>query len=428
MRNKRIIAATLILLLLTALLITGCSENKPEMFFEELTHTILQREPGRVEDNTPEEQKKPSPEPETTPETTPNTRTPEAVSDAQTPETEPTVQAPEITTTKQEQETEPTTQTQGTESTSQTPEAEPATPAPPNISVPPVVPVEAITLDVTEITISRYGEYKLNHTVFPADAADKTVTFKSSKETVATVTNDGSVYATGAGTAIIQCISASGEISASCTVTVIVPVTGISVSTSRSMYKTDEICSYTVSVFPEDATDKTFIISISNANAEDTGNSAVTFKSSGRVSITATASSGVSGSREINVIDLAEYASEVFRLTNIERQNNGLPDFSRNSALTATAETRAKECVVFFSHSRPDGRDCFTAFAENSVSYRLAAENIGYGQTTPAEVVAGWMNSPGHRANILNPDLGYLGAGVEMDSNGRLYWSQEFTD
>ena len=291
-----------------------------------------------------------------------------------------------------------------------------------------IVPTEAITLDVSEITIDRYNWKKINHTIYPADATDKVVSYSSSDEKVATVNNDGSIYAVGAGTAVIKCVSSSGSISSSCTVNVIVPVSGVHISVMRSVYKTSEMCNFNVQVFPEDATDKTFALGISNTNAELINSNALFCKSGGNIAITATASNGVSGYCDIRIIDLKEFADEAFQLTNIERQNNGLPEFTRNSALTATAELRAKECTELYSHTRPNGSSCLTAFAENGITDGRRAENIAQGQRTPNEVVTVWMNSPGHRGNILNPNLSCLGMGVEMDSNGRLSWVMNFTD
>ncbi len=127
-----------------------------------------------------------------------------------------------------------------------------------------------------------------------------------------------------------------------------------------------------------------------------------------------------------------EYANEVFRLTNIERVKNGLPEFKRLPLLDEVAGIRAWELIPLYDHNRPDGRSCFTAFEEAGISYSAAAENIAAGYRTPEEVVNGWMNSPRHRANILNPDLDYLGVGFYCDSEGigstnyRYYWAQNF--
>ena len=312
---------------------------------------------------------------------------------------------------------------------SQIPESTvPLAPSVPTQQPAPIVPVEAIILDVSDITIDRHTERRIRHEVYPANATDKTVYFQSTDDTVATVSNDGRVYATGEGTAEIRCFSASSDIVAACSVTVIVPVTRVTVTTDKNLYKTGETCNYMISVIPEDATDSSVTITISGSGADESDDNTLLCTSSGRTTISAVTSNGVTGSADISIIDLAAFAAEVHRLTNVERENNGLPGLTQNGALSATGAARARECVISFSHTRPDGSSCFTAFTENGVSYIRAAENIAYGQTTPAAVVADWMNSPGHRANILDPDLGTLGVGVELGANGRLYWAQVFTD
>ena len=207
----------------------------------------------------------------------------------------------------------------------------------------------------------------------------------------------------------------------------IIPVAGITVTTERRTYAIGEVCIYSVSVFPENATDASFAIAI-DGGAVESDDGGLLCTASGSATITAVASNNISRSVEITIVDLSAFAAEVFRLTNVERENLGLSALTQNSALTATAAVRAEECVVSFSHTRPNGTSCFTAFAENNVNYIRAAENIAYGQATPSAVVADWMDSPGHRSNILDPNLGVIGIGVELGQNGRLYWSQLFTN
>ena len=79
-----------------------------------------------------------------------------------------------------------------------------------------------------------------------------------------------------------------------------------------------------------------------------------------------------------------------------------------------------------FSHTRPDGRSCFTALTDLGISYGGAGENIAYGQSSPEEVMTAWMNSSGHRANILNSSFTKLGVGVYKSGN-TIYWVQLFT-
>jgi uncharacterized protein YkwD len=121
------------------------------------------------------------------------------------------------------------------------------------------------------------------------------------------------------------------------------------------------------------------------------------------------------------------YADEVLRLVNIERSKAGLSSLTTNATLKAAADKRAQETEVSFSHTRPNGSKFSTALQEYGVSYRTAGENIAYGQRSPQEVVNGWMNSPGHRANILNGSFGKIGIGV-YQSKGIIYWSQLFTN
>ena len=119
------------------------------------------------------------------------------------------------------------------------------------------------------------------------------------------------------------------------------------------------------------------------------------------------------------------YENEVISLVNAEREKAGLKALDADTGATNVAHIRAKEIVQSFSHTRPDGRTCFTAASDLGVSYRTAGENIAYGYATPEQVVNGWMNSEGHRKNILSPSFTKIGIGC-YESNGVLYWSQFF--
>ena len=289
-----------------------------------------------------------------------------------------------------------------------------------------LIPVQSIALESGEITMDRYDSLRLNPTIFPANATDKKLTYKTDNANVARVSDNGSIYAAGAGAATITCVASNG-VQTSCQVTVIVPVTSVYVRSDRYRYKTGETSEFSVTVYPDDATDKSYTVDISGVGMSLMENNEALCISSGTAIITATASNGVSGSRDIEVIDLNEYAAEVLRLANIERANRGVRALSGPSSLLASAAmTRAAELISNFSHSRPDGRSCFTALDEYMVSYWTAGENIASGQRTPESVISGWMNSDGHRRNILNSSFTQLGVGVEMDNRGSLYWVQLF--
>ncbi len=122
------------------------------------------------------------------------------------------------------------------------------------------------------------------------------------------------------------------------------------------------------------------------------------------------------------------FATQVLQLVNKERAKEGLAALTTNNTLQSAANERAKETVQSFSHTRPNGTTAFTVLKEFGISYKAAGENIAYGQKTPQEVVTGWMNSPGHRANIMNANFGKVGIGVYKASNGTIYWTQLFTN
>ena len=117
-------------------------------------------------------------------------------------------------------------------------------------------------------------------------------------------------------------------------------------------------------------------------------------------------------------------AAEVVRLVNEERAKAGLPALTADTALSAAAQQRAQEITVSFQHTRPGGQAWHTVLGAYGVTYMRAGENIAYGQKTSAAVMAGWMNSPGHKANILG-DFTRIGVGV-YEKNGALYWTQLF--
>lgn len=123
--------------------------------------------------------------------------------------------------------------------------------------------------------------------------------------------------------------------------------------------------------------------------------------------------------------NLAQYAQDVFNIVNQERANAGLNPLAYDTQIEQAANLRAQEIVQSFSHTRPNGTSCFTVFKEMGISYTMVAENIAYGQRTPAEVMNGWMNSEGHRKNILTPELTNIGVGVYQSGN-TIYWVQLF--
>ena len=126
--------------------------------------------------------------------------------------------------------------------------------------------------------------------------------------------------------------------------------------------------------------------------------------------------------------DYHAYVLRVVELVNEERAKAGLNPLTLQKNITEAAQVRAIETVTSFSHTRPDGRHFTTALKESGVSYRGAGENIAWGQKTPEQVMNGWMNSAGHRANILNEKYTSIGVGYYQNGSGVNYWTQLFTD
>lgn len=135
-------------------------------------------------------------------------------------------------------------------------------------------------------------------------------------------------------------------------------------------------------------------------------------------------------SAKVNTVTYSAYAGEVLRLVNIERDKVGAAHLVLDGALCDAANMRAIEMDYSgnFSHTRPDGRDCFTVFSFCKISFYTCGENIAAGYPTPAAVVDGWMNSTGHKANILNTAFTKMGLGYSTGGGGeyRHYWAQEF--
>ena len=122
-------------------------------------------------------------------------------------------------------------------------------------------------------------------------------------------------------------------------------------------------------------------------------------------------------------------ATETVYLVNIERAKAGLPTLTIDAPLSKIATLKSEDMVTndYFSHTSPTYGAPWDMAKEFGYSYRSFGENIAYGQRTPEEVVTAWMNSPGHKANILNKQYTNIGAGIAKDANGRIYWVHMFS-
>ncbi len=120
------------------------------------------------------------------------------------------------------------------------------------------------------------------------------------------------------------------------------------------------------------------------------------------------------------------YIQQIITLVNEERAKAGLSPVTEAKNVSQAAALRAQEISRSFSHTRPDGSSFSTALTQSGVSYQGSGENIASGYSTPEAVMNGWMNSQGHRANILNPSYTTIGVGY-YQSGGTGYWTQLFT-
>ena len=117
---------------------------------------------------------------------------------------------------------------------------------------------------------------------------------------------------------------------------------------------------------------------------------------------------------------------EVLRLTNIERHKKGIGPMIMAPELITSADLRANEIIQEYSHTRPNGSPYFVAIDHVFIMTKITGENIAKMAKTPEQVVAAWMNSPGHRANMLKGAYTYFGCGVATDKNNNKHWVQLF--
>lgn len=122
---------------------------------------------------------------------------------------------------------------------------------------------------------------------------------------------------------------------------------------------------------------------------------------------------------------VSEFEKQVVDLTNAERAKAGLKPLEIYSPLMDVAQAKSEDMAKnkYFDHNSPTYGSPFDQMKAAGISYRAAGENIAQGQTTPAQVVQAWMDSPGHRQNILNANFTHIGVGYVANGN---YWTQQF--
>lgn len=128
------------------------------------------------------------------------------------------------------------------------------------------------------------------------------------------------------------------------------------------------------------------------------------------------------------VLSEGTYQEEILALVNKERTQRGLSPLSLSKEISKVAVEKSKDMAIsnYFAHESPNYGSPFDMMRKFGIKFRAGGENIAMGYRTPADVMKGWMNSPGHKANILNTNFNKIGIGMYKSQS--IYWTQMFTD
>jgi len=129
-----------------------------------------------------------------------------------------------------------------------------------------------------------------------------------------------------------------------------------------------------------------------------------------------------------NIDAIKAIENQVISLVNAERSKIGLAALKANWQLSRVARFKAEDMrdKHYFSHTSPTYGSPFVMMKKFGITFSAAGENIAMGQKTPSAVMTSWMNSPGHRQNILNVNYTEIGVGIAKSSSGSIYWVQQF--
>ena len=241
--------------------------------------------------------------------------------------------------------------------------------------------------------------------------------------------NKAVLKAVGTGTASVRVTLYNGK-TATCRVTIKKAPASVKISPSSLTLNVGE--SYTI----KESTNSGSYAHAANLKWTSTNTRVVTVKkgsgnkavlkavSEGTANVKLTLYNGKTAICKVSVVDCNDVYSaktdkdyyslshKVYEIVNQERIKAGVKPLRFNDKVYKAAMIRAKECHKYFSHTRPNGKDCFTALSEAGVKQNYAGENIAVGFSSPKSVMEGWMQSSGHRSNILNPVFTDFGCGV----------------
>lgn len=302
------------------------------------------------------------------------------------------------------------------------------------------IAVEGIAVNASSIELEAGSTFQLIAAIIPADADNQEVLWESDAPEVAQVSQLGLVSALGNGTAVISVTGADGSAEATVLVTVTTAVTGISLDIDSLELKPGETYLLKATVVPETASDQEIVWSSDKhdiAGVDKTG--LVTAKNPGSAVITATTKDGgktVSATvtvssppkQKLTPVSPRGTADEMLMLdlVNEEREKAGLKPLKLNMDLTKVARLKSQDFIDndYFAHESPVYGSPFDMMKEFGISYRYAAENLARHPSVESAHL-GLMNSPGHRANILNQNLSEIGIGIKVN-NGSYYITQMF--
>lgn len=294
-------------------------------------------------------------------------------------------------------------------------------------------PVEEVRINAAKLGLLIEETRQLTATVFPESASDKAVTWSSSNSAVADVNSAGQVTAQGNGSAEITATTRDGGKTASVSVTVTTPVTGISLPKTALSMEVGETTRLSAVISPSSASDKEVTWTSSNSAAAAVDSSGlISAKGQGTAIITVKArDGGKTAAVKVTVTKAPETGSAdemlMLSLVNQERQQAGLQPLKFNMQLTRVARIKSQDMIdnAYFSHTSPVYGSPFEMMDQFGISYRYAAENLALHPSVESAHL-GLMNSEGHRANILHPSLTEIGIGILKNSKGQYYITQMF--
>ena len=292
----------------------------------------------------------------------------------------------------------------------------------------------SVTTNPSSVTLGVGESYTISENTNGGTYANAAnLKWTSSNAGVATVTkgsaNKAIIKAKGPGTAYIKITLYNGK-TAQCKVTVKTAPSSVKTNPASVTLGVGE--SYTISENTNsgsyaNAANLKWISSNSHVATVTKGSSnksKITAKGAGTAYIKITLYNGKTAQCKVTVNE-DPYAEKVLEIVNNERVKAGKKPLAARADLTELANIRVKEIVEKFSHERPDGTSVFDLAKARGISYGSMAENIAKGQDTPESVMSAWMNSQGHRNNILSSSYTYVGI-AHYKYNDIDYWVQVF--